>query len=160
MNTFHTNNWLARRGALSSSRTGTKAQFAALANCFAELHPDADATVDAHETVLLLRSLGLRSAEAPPIKPANPHDSRLTLAEFCRVCIDHERASKRKVGMFQSPEVASQSFPLTLLVDTIRLHDLINGFTNAAARTPSKPSTPRRGVPHFRGAKGVAGARR
>jgi hypothetical protein len=123
INEFHSNCWLQQRGQLPRHRTTSKARRAALAAAYQLLDPLSVGGVEEADMILILRALGFKPAVVSAVlESAKPDENGLLpAAEFTRLCLEAEQRARKRVSSFESPRSASESFPLSLLMERHRI---------------------------------------
>lgn len=135
-NEFHINNWLEARGKLPRHRTISKARRAALAGCYRLLDPEQQGSVQRADVQRILRALGFQPATVSKVLAnANADEDGLSPGEFTRLCVEAEQAAGRTISTFASPRGAAEAFPLALLMERHRIHDLIDGHVERLERS-------------------------
>ena len=127
-NEYHINNWLEARGKLPKHRTISKARRAALAGCYRLLDPSEAGGVEPADMQLILRAVGFPAhVIVGVIERAQVDENGLYPPhEFTRVCIEAEQCSRQHVAAFDSPRLASETFPIALAMERHRIHDVIS----------------------------------
>ena len=179
INDSHINQWLAARGQLPTHRTISKARRAALASCYNMVStmpagfedeaaqqrlqhnpPPPKQGVDVSDMKLVLRALGFRpEVVSAVLRNARPDERGvIDSAEFTRLCVEAEQASKRKISAFESPRAQADAFPLALLMERHRIHEHITRLDGSAEEPVSRNPTPPPRPPSPRGSnhRGVA----